>query len=94
MLAMLVESTVEYLFSHNVKLQPYLNYVALAMGILACLVYKVDLLAILGLVSPMPYVGSIASGLIVGRGSNYLNDFISRVRGENKVPTVKAEPVA
>jgi hypothetical protein len=36
----------------------------------------------------VPFVGEVATGLLIGRGSNFVNDFIERwVR-----PTLKAAP--
>ena len=40
--------------------------------------YRADLLALAGLASPTPLVGQIITGLVVGRGANYLHDLVSR----------------
>ncbi len=77
-LATFVEGTTEYLFGAYTKAQPYLAYIALFIGVLCSVAYKVDILAYLGLTTTIPYVGSIISGLIIGRGSNYINDIISK----------------
>lgn len=79
-LAILVEGIVEYFVSNPEKAQPWLKYVAAILGILVCVVYKVDLIASLGITTAIPYVGSVITGLVIGRGSNYLNDFITKVR--------------
>jgi hypothetical protein len=60
-----------------------LRYVAAAVGILLCWIYNADLravagLAMVGLVSPWPWVGNIVTGLIIGRGANFVHDFASR----------------
>ena len=55
-----------------------LRYSSAAVGVLLCLAYQVDLLSILGLVSPVPYVGSFLTGLLIGRGANFVHDFASR----------------
>lgn len=82
MLAVLVEGTLTHLFGESTEenQKPWLRYVSLILGVGAALAYQVDLLAALGLPAVYPLIGWIASGLIIGRGSNYLNDFISRVR--------------
>lgn len=60
----------------------YAKYVALAVGISLCAIYQVDLLLdLVGLVPFHPIAGYILSGVIIGRGSNYLNDFVDFVRG-------------
>src|SRR5512136_1822119 len=55
-----------------------LRYVAALVGIGLCILYDADLLAMLGLVSPWPWIGSIITGLIIGRGANFVHDFASR----------------
>ena len=76
-LATLVEGLTEYVFADVQKVQPYLKYIALVLGVGAAIAYRVDILAALGLVSPIPFVGEIVSGLIIGRGSNYVNDIVT-----------------
>jgi len=83
LLATLVEGTITYLFGAPSEGQPtrwYLKYVSLAFGIAAAFAYKVDLLGMVGLVAISPYVSYVASGLIIGRGSNYVNDIIGKFR--------------
>lgn len=80
LLATFVEGTVEYFFSKQPKVQPYLMYISLVLGVVAAVAYKVDIFAQLGLVSPYPYVGTVATGIVLGRGGNYLNDIISKFR--------------
>lgn len=78
-LAVLVEGLVEYLFA-NGKLEAYLHYIALALGIVLAVAYKVDILSdLFGLTTTIPFVGSVVSGVIIGRGSNYVNDIISKL---------------
>ena len=79
-LAILVEGLIEYFVAKKDTSQPWLKYVAAGVGVFVCVVYKVDILASLGAVTAIPHVGSVLTGLIVGRGSNYLNDFISKVK--------------
>jgi hypothetical protein len=55
-----------------------LRYIAAAVGIALCIAYRVDLLAILGIDSAWPIAGQVVTGLIVGRGSNFVHDFASR----------------
>lgn len=92
LLATFVEGTVEYFLSDVARLKPYLKYVALVLGVLVALGYKIDIFGAVGLISPVPFLGAIISGIIIGRGSNYANDLISRLRGD--IPPVKEVVVA
>jgi hypothetical protein len=91
-LATLVEGFVEYAFGKIVQLQPFLIYISLLLGVGVSIAYHVDILAELGL-HGAPIVGYIISGVIIGRGSNYANDIISLVKGQNAAkPTVLVVP--
>lgn len=90
LLAVFTEATVEYfvaaLFDKAGATAPYrryIPYVAAALGIALCVAYQVDILAmVVGLTPVHPAVGWVVSGLIVGRGSNFLNDLVGLVRGD------------
>jgi hypothetical protein len=90
-LATLAESLVEYLVRPIVK--PWvdgedprasalrdlgLRYIAAAVGMALSVLYQADLLAIVGLSSPWPIAGQLLTGLIIGRGANFVHDFASR----------------
>jgi len=76
LLAALVEGIVEYA---GARIPAAIKqYAAAGIAIALCVAYNADLLALLGLTAPYPYVGAIATGLILGRGSNYLHDFTAR----------------
>lgn len=79
-LATFVEGLVEYLFAKENAAQPALKYVALALGVALSIAYNVDLLAIAGMTSAVPLVGNIVSGIVIGRGSNYVNDIVGMLR--------------
>lgn len=55
-----------------------LRYTAVTLGVLLCVIYRADLLLFFDLVPPWPWIGYVITGLLVGRGSNYLHDFASR----------------
>jgi hypothetical protein len=66
-----------------------LRYTAVVLGVLLAIAYQADLLALVGLVSPVsPYVGYVVTGLVIGRGSNFLHDLADRwlVPGAGKEP--------
>lgn len=79
-LATFTEGLVEYLFGKDGATQPYLKYIALAIGVVLAIAYNVDLLAMVGLHSVVPLVSYIVSGIVIGRGSNYVNDVVSTLR--------------
>lgn len=86
-LAVLVEGIIEYL--GTAIPQAFKAYVAALFAVVVCLAYNADLLALLGYPAAYPYVGAILTGLVIGRGSNYLNDIVSRIN----VVHVPAAPV-
>jgi hypothetical protein len=56
-----------------------LRYAAMGLGVLLAVAYQADLLALVGLISPIsPYVGYVVTGLVIGRGSNFLHDLADR----------------
>jgi len=80
-LATLLEGFITYLFGEGQGEQRnYLKYVSLAFGIIVAVAYKIDIPAMVGLISPYPFVSFILSGLVLGRGSNYVNDLIGSFR--------------
>ena len=44
--------------------------------------YKLDLPKHLGLKSSIPYIGSILTGILISRGSNYLFDILKVITNE------------
>ena len=82
MLAILVEGTITHLFGESTEEtpKPWLRWVALVFGIAAAIAYQIDVLAALGAPAVYPLIGWVATGLIIGRGSNYVNDFVAQMR--------------
>lgn len=81
-LAAVVEAIITYVVPKNNTDEPreWLKYVSAVMGVVVCVAYNADILATLGVVSTVPYIGAVITGLIVGRGSNFLNDFYAKVK--------------
>lgn len=84
-LTFLVESFVEYvfgtLFDKIPKFAPYkwaLMYLAMGAGIGLAFYYTIDLISMLPPGTPVTTVGIILSGLAIGRGSNFLHQFVSQ----------------
>jgi hypothetical protein len=55
-----------------------LRYVSVLIGVALCFVYQVDLLVYFNLSSPWPWVGYLVTGILIGRGSNFVHDFAGR----------------
>lgn len=80
LLATFVEGLITYLFGKSEGQQgprEWIKYISMGMGVVMAMLYEVDILAATGLVAIHPLIGYAVSGLIIGRGSNYLNDFVS-----------------
>lgn len=73
----LVESLVEYIFSEWAG--KYVKYISLGVGVALAVVYQLDLIAALTGLS-VPYAGCVFTGLIIGRGANYINDIVDFLR--------------
>lgn len=81
LLAVLTEGILEY-FMHILKvyrpepatLKAVKPLLASLIAVALCLLYGADLLEELGFVAGLPWTGEIVTGLIAGRGSNYVND--------------------
>lgn len=52
---------------------------ALVISLVITLGTKMDLLALLGLETTIPYMGSFLTGIIVSRGSNFAHDLLTKV---------------
>lgn len=51
------------------------------LGVMVCVLAKVDALALLGVALSVPYVGCVLTGVLVSRGSSFVHDLWQRVRG-------------
>lgn len=92
-LSTFIEGLVKYLFdvatgvtdgkTPNTKLEwlkPYTHFFALFLGIVLAVAYRIDIPSMFGLMTNYGVVNYIISGIAIGRGSNYINDLISKVR--------------
>ncbi len=83
-LSVLVEALLEYALgiwwtplSETVR-PKIIMAVGLALGVVLCLAYKVDLIAELGMKSSA--IGQILTGALVGRGSDYLHKIWDKLK--------------
>ena len=85
-LAFLAESLVEYFVAEWAG--RWTKYIAAGVGIAMALNFGLDIFGeLLGLGSRIPYAGMVLSGLVLGRGANFVNDFADRfLRPEGATP--------
>ena len=57
---------------------------ALCLGIVICILARIDLFMIIGLELQVPIVGCILTGIIVARGANFVNDLFTKLQGGSK----------
>lgn len=55
---------------------------ALLLGILVCILTKLDIFEIVGIEISIKIIGYILTGIIVSRGANFVNDLFKKLRGE------------
>ncbi len=55
---------------------PWQMIASLLLGVIVSISYKFDLLKHLDLESDIPYIGSILTGILFSRGSNYMHDIL------------------
>ena len=79
-LAILTESIITYFkeFCLNGNFSFSILF-SITLGILISLAYKLDLPEYLNLKSSIPYFGSILTGILISRGSNYLYDILKSI---------------
>ncbi len=82
-LAFLCESFTEYFFSDvlvalNIDTK-YLRYIAAVVGVGLALTYGLDAInGLLGISPRLPHLGEVLTGLVLGRGANYVHDFYGK----------------
>jgi hypothetical protein len=63
-----------------------LRYIAALVGIGLAFAYRLDLLLAAGFQPSDPAIGHILTGLVIGRGSNYLHQFVDQFFPGHKAP--------
>lgn len=79
-LAVFLEGLMTYLFKkdgEDTSPKPWIKYIALLFGVLLAIAYKIDMPSAIGLSTSIVLVNYIISGIVIGRGSNYVNDIMS-----------------
>ena len=82
-LAFLIESSVEHFVVKPLKRAEkqtwWVSYLALVLGILMSIGFRIDLLASFNIEAITPLIGQIVTGFVIGRGSNFVSDLAGRL---------------
>lgn len=86
-LATFVEGFVKYIVDglgekYREKVKPYIPYFTLVLGLALAINFRLDVFSIFEnpLVSTYPLVSYLITGVVIGRGSNYVNDIVSKFK--------------
>lgn len=80
--AILVEAIWENLKMTYVKGKFNLNMLgALLLGILICILAKLNIFELVGIEISISLIGYILTGVIVSRGANFVNDIFDKIKG-------------
>jgi hypothetical protein len=81
-LAVIVEGIITYIKEFFVKGNlRWEMLISILIGVFVAVAYGVDLFALVGLYSFIPYLGSILTGILISRGSNYVCDLLKSIPG-------------
>lgn len=76
-LAVIVEGVITYINQFFVKgVLKWEMVFSILLGVFVAVAYGVDMLALVGLKTPVPFIGSILTGILISRGSNYVFDLV------------------
>lgn len=80
--AVIIEAVIEYIKCiANRKFNPACLF-SIILGVVAAILFHMDLLSVFGLYSPVPLVGNVVTGVLLSRGSNYVYDLIAKLKGK------------
>jgi hypothetical protein len=79
-MSVLIEAVISY--TKNIFIDKKFAWqiaVSIFLSVLICLFYGIDIPALVGIETNVKYVGSIITGVLVSRGSNYINDLFKTI---------------
>ena len=86
MVCVVLEGIITYINSFFVVGEPHYQMIlSLIFGIFIAVVYKIDLLKLADIESEIPYIGSVLTGILFSRGSNYVHDILKTVTRINAI---------
>jgi len=77
--AIVVEAIIEYFGSFLNKGFHFKQLFSLTFGMIFAVIYRIDLLGVVGLHTDVPFVGMVLSGILLSRGSNYIADLMKKL---------------
>ena len=89
-IAIVVEGIMEYLKQAVPKLAgktALILGITVALGVAAALTFNADIFAVIGIPAKIPYIGCVLTGILCGRGSNYIYDIVGKFTDANKILT-------
>ena len=82
-MSILTESIITYIKTFVVDRKiKWQMIAAVVLSIAVCLAYSLDIPALVGIESNLPYVGNIITGILVSRGSNYVYDIFTFIKSK------------
>lgn len=79
-MSVLIEAVITYIKTIVVdKTIKWQVIVSMLLSVALCLFYGLDIPALVGIVSPVSYVGNVLTGILVSRGSNYIFDLLKTI---------------
>ena len=80
LLAIIIEGITTYIRTWFVdKHVQWQQVFTCALGLLIAIAYRLDLIALFGFESTLPYLGNVLTGILLSRGSNYIFDLIKKL---------------
>lgn len=61
---------------------------ALVVSMLIVFGTRLDILAILGIETVIPFLGIILTGILISRGSNFIHDLLTRLSNKNEISKI------
>lgn len=55
---------------------------SLLLGMIICVLAKIDIFEIVGITLTVPVIGWLLTGIICSRGANFINDLFSKIKGD------------
>ena len=87
--AIIVEGIVSYLKMAIADKKIHYEIVAsAAIGIAIAVSYRIDLFELMKIETTIPYIGSVLTGILISRGSNYVYDLLKKIADLKKEPQV------
>lgn len=79
-LSIIIEGVVTYVRTWIVdKHVQWQQIMTCVLGLIIAVAYRLDLIALFGYESSLPYLGNVLTGILLSRGSNYIFDLIKKL---------------